>query len=122
MEYLWIEGKSDAKEDSIPVDIVSMAIIWYMYDGCAPPTAEYGDPGCRRTGSVCSSHSGKMAQGLTYSGKYARYPYIHHPPSATIIPNIQKNTTTTTTCNAGLRDKMVPLRQVKGNRVHLSPP
>ena len=30
---------------------------------CAPHTAAYGDPGCRRTGSVCSGHSGRMAQG-----------------------------------------------------------
>ena len=30
---------------------------------CAPPTAAYEDSGCRRTRSVCSGHSGRMAQG-----------------------------------------------------------
>ena len=34
-----------------------------------------------------------MEQGLTYSGKRTRDPYIHHPPSATLIPDIQNNTT-----------------------------
>ena len=38
---------------------------------CAPPTTAYGDPGCHRTGSVCSVHSGRMGQGQTYPNKHA---------------------------------------------------
>ena len=58
---------------------------------CAPPTAVYGDSGCRRTGSVCSGHSGRMAGdwGVRGSGFVCVIPGVltwiglalRHPPT-----------------------------------------
>ena len=53
-----------------------------------PPTgtAAYEDPGCRRTGSVCSGPSGRTAQGSTSSGKHARAPTNNPLPKTSHSP------------------------------------
>ena len=57
--------------------------------------------GCRRTGSVYSGPSGKMAQGLTSSGKHARYHHINPPPLPPQYPSYTIPPPPTTTCRAG---------------------
>ena len=54
----WPSSGSNHTKRRVDTSRVGLRPLW-----CATPTAAYGDPGCQRTGSVCSGHSGRTAQG-----------------------------------------------------------
>ena len=64
---------------------------------CATYISKYRDPGCRRTRSVFSGPSGKMAQSFTSSGKRVRDHQINHPPQPPQAPPHKIPTQQTTT-------------------------
>ena len=57
---------------------------------CAPPTAAYKDPGCQRTGSVCSSPSDRTARGSNFLGKHTSPPPNQPNPLDTSVPRKQQ--------------------------------